>query len=303
MSGPDAVGHREGQTFAGGSLWARFANLVKLPHTLFALPFALVGVVYASYSAPVGWRQIALVVLAFSAARFAAMGFNRIVDRGLDALNPRTRGRELPTGKLTVTQAAGAVTLASAVFVYSAARLNPLCLWLSPVALAWVLAYSYTKRFTHWSHLWLGISLAMAPAGGYLAVAGAWSSPPWTLLALSLSVATWVAGFDVFYALADEDFDRAFGLRSLVVKLGQRGSIGVAQVLHAVTLAGLLLFGWGAHLGALYFVGVALAGIILVREHSLVKPGDLSKLDAAFFTMNGVMSVVVFVFALGDRLL
>ncbi len=198
----------EGQTFAGDSLLMRYVNLVRLPHTVFALPFALVGTVYASRSAPVTARQVLLVVVAFTAARFAAMGFNRIVDRRLDALNPRTRNRELPAGRLSVTQAGLAVVFAGAVFVLAAGLLNPLSLRLSPLALAWILAYSYTKRFTSWSHLWLGASLAIAPVGGYVAIAGRWSTPAWVLYAMSVAVLCWVAGFDIFYALQDREFDR-----------------------------------------------------------------------------------------------
>ncbi len=293
----------EGQTFAGESLFVRYVNFVKLPHTLFALPFALVGVVYASMHSAVTVTTLALVVVAFTAARFAAMGFNRIVDLPYDALNPRTASRELPSGRLTIMQARLAVTLASLVFLASAALLNPLCLALSPVALVWILIYSYTKRFTHWPHLWLGISLGIAPVAGFLAVTGVWAQPWWTLPVIAAAVATWVAGFDIFYALPDEGFDRAQGLRSAVVRLGRSRSIMVAKLLHGATIAGLVVFGLGAGFGAVYFAGVAVAAAILAWEHQLVKPDDLSRLDAAFFTMNGVMSVIVFLGALGDRLL
>jgi 4-hydroxybenzoate polyprenyltransferase len=293
----------EGQTFAGESLLARYASFVKLPHTVFALPFALLGVVAASWRYRVTWRDIGLVVLAFTAARFVAMGFNRIADRELDARNPRTRARELPSGRLSPAQAWGSVAVAAAAFLWSARALNPLCFALSPLALLWVTAYSYTKRFTYWSHLWLGASLALAPAGGYLAVAGAWSDPWWLLPVIALAVASWVAGFDVFYALQDEEFDRAFGLRSAVVRFGAAGSILLARVLHAVAVVALVAFGVGAHLGWPYFAGVAAGTAILVWEHRLVRPGDLSRLDAAFFTANGVVAIVVFLGALGDRVL
>jgi 4-hydroxybenzoate polyprenyltransferase len=189
---------REGQTFEGESLLARYASFVKLPHTLFALPFALLGVLAASLRAPVTARTVLLVVLAFSSARWVAMGFNRIVDRAYDARNPRTRNRELPRGALTLRQAWISVVVAAAVFLLSAALLNPLCFALSPLALAWVVAYSFAKRFTWWPHLWLGLSLAIAPVGGWLAVTGTWSDPWWLLLAVSLAVMTWVAGFDIF---------------------------------------------------------------------------------------------------------
>ncbi len=292
----------EGQTLAGQSLLVRYANLVRLPHTVFALPFALLGVIAASHRFPVGWRTVALVVLAFTAARFVAMGVNRIVDRRIDAANPRTRDRELPAGRLTSTQAWVAVIVAVAVFEWAAYALNPLCFALSPLALLWVSVYSLTKRFTHWSHLWLGFSLAIAPAGGYIAVAGSWSEPWWLLWVMAAAVTCWVGGFDVFYALQDEAFDRAYGLRSAVVRLGQARSILFAKVLHGVAVLALLGFGWGAHLGAWYYAGVAIGAAVLAWEHQLVKPGDLSRLNAAFFNANGVVSVVVFLGALLDRI-
>ena len=292
----------EGQTFAGESLLVRYVNFVKLPHTLFALPFALLGVLAASMTRPVTVRMVALVVLAFSAARWAAMGFNRLADRDYDARNPRTANRELPRGAITPAQAWLSVGAAAAVFVLAAALLNPLCLLLSPIALGWVLLYSLSKRFTWWPHLWLGLSLAIAPVGGYLAVTGHWSEPGWLLLAIAAAVATWVAGFDIFYALPDEGFDRAEGLRSAVVRLGQSRAIFLAKLLHGLTIPALALFGWAAGFGLWYFVGLAVAAGILLYEHQLVRPGDLSRLDAAFFTMNGIMSVTMFGFALVDRL-
>jgi 4-hydroxybenzoate polyprenyltransferase len=294
---------REGQTFAGHSLVARLASFVKLPHTLFALPFALLGVLAASPRYPLGWRTVALVVVAFSTARWVAMGFNRIADRELDARNPRTRNRELPRGALSLGQAWASVLVAGVGFVAACALLNPLCLALAPVALLWVTSYSFSKRFTWWSHLWLGASLAIAPAGGYLAVAGRWSDPWWLLPLIGLGVATWVAGFDIFYALPDERFDRSEGLRSAVVRLGLTRSITFAKLLHGVTIPALALFGAGAGFGAWYYAGLLVAAGILLYEHRLVQPGDLSRLDAAFFTLNGVMSVTVFGFALADRLL
>jgi 4-hydroxybenzoate polyprenyltransferase len=295
-----ALPPREAQTFAGESLLTRYVNFVKLPHTLFALPFALLGVLAASYIKPVTPRIVALVVLAFSAARWAAMGFNRIADRQFDARNPRTLNRELPQGRLSLTQAWLSVIVAAALFVAAAAWLNPVCLLLSPIALAWILLYSVSKRFTWWPHLWLGVSLAIAPVGGYLAVTGRWSEPVWLLLAITLAVATWVAGFDIFYALPDVRFDSAEGLRSAVVRWGESRAIVLAKLLHAITIPALVLFGYGAGFGFWYYVGLIVATGILAYEHQLVRPGDLSRLDAAFFTMNGVMSVVVFGFALLD---
>jgi 4-hydroxybenzoate polyprenyltransferase len=292
---------REGQTFSGDSLLARYVNFVKLPHTLFALPFALLGVLAASFMDPVTPRVVALVVIAFSAARWAAMGFNRIADRQFDARNPRTLSRELPQGRLSLKQAWVSVIVAAALFVTAAAMLNPLCFLLSPVALAWILLYSMSKRFTWWPHLWLGAGLAIAPVGGYLAVTGRWSEPWWVLIAITLGVATWVAGFDIFYALPDEGFDRTEGLRSAVVRLGEKRAIRLAKLLHGVTIPSLAAFGYGVGFGLWYYLGLIVATGILAYEHQLVKPGDLSRLNAAFFTMNGVMSVVVFSFALVDR--
>jgi len=280
----------------------RYANFVKLPHTVFALPFALVGMVVASYEQPVTWRVVILVVVAFTAARFVAMGFNRIADRRLDARNPRTRARELPSGRLTVSQAWAAVLFAMVVFLWAAWALNPFCAALAPVALIWVATYSYTKRFTALSHLWLGAALAIAPVGGYVAVTGAWSDPPWLLLVIALAVACWVAGFDIFYALQDEAFDRGEGLHSLVVRLGKEWAIIVAKVLHGAAIAALMLFGKGAGLGVPYFVAVALAVAVIAWEHRQVQPRDLSKLNTAFFTANGIVSIVVFLGALVDRI-
>ncbi|HEY4659739.1 MAG TPA: 4-hydroxybenzoate octaprenyltransferase, partial [Gemmatimonadaceae bacterium] len=199
MTGPSA--HREGQTFAGASRLVRYVNFVKLPHTVFALPFALVGVTLATYAAPLPAATLGWVVLAFTAARFAAMGFNRIADRGIDARNPRTAAREIPSGAMTVGEAWALVLGAVVLFELAAWKLNPLCFALSPVALAWVFFYSFTKRFTRWSHLVLGLGMAIAPVGGYLALTGRWSDPWWLLPALACAVMTWGAGFDVMYAL------------------------------------------------------------------------------------------------------
>ncbi len=263
MAEPSAVpplrSATEGQTFAGESLFVRYVNFVKLPHTLFALPFALLGVVAASLTAPVTLRTVLLVVTAFSAARWAAMGFNRIADRRFDARNPRTKQRELPRGALSLGQAWASVLVAGVLFVLSAGALNRLCLVLSPLALAWVLVYSLSKRFTWWPHVWLGISLAIAPVGGYLAVTGRWSEPAWPLVAVALAVATWVAGFDIFYALPDESFDRGEGLRSAVVRLGESRAILLAKLLHGVTIPALALFGYGVGFGTWYYVGLVAA--------------------------------------------
>jgi len=304
---PTPGGTREGQTFAGGSRLSTYASFVKLPHTVFALPFALVGVVIASYRHAVTWTMLGWVVLAFTAARFAAMGFNRIVDREYDARNPRTQMRELPRGAMTVREAWLSVAAASVVFIAASGALNRLCLLLSPIALSWVFFYSFTKRFTRLAHVVLGLGMSIAPVGGYLAVMGRWSDPWWLLCALATAVVTWGAGFDVLYALPDIAFDRAHGLHSIPAALGERGAIAVSRGLHAVTLLSLALVGVGAYQGdaaasVLYWAGVLVVAMLLAYEHSLVKAGDLSKLDAAFFTMNGIISLLLFGFVLAGRL-
>ena len=300
---------REGQTFVGATRLSTYASFVKLPHTVFALPFAMIGVILASYSHAVSWSTLGWTVLAFTAARFAAMGFNRIVDREFDARNPRTVMREIPRGALSVREASIAVVVASAVFVSAAAALNPLCLLLSPVALAWVFFYTYTKRFTRFAHVVLGIGMSIAPVGGYLAVSGRWSQPWWLLCTLATTVITWGAGFDVLYALPDIAFDNANGLHSIPVAYGERGAIRIARSLHLVTVGCLVIIGLAVFSRsdmapfALYWAGVSIASALLLYEHSLVRAGDLSKLDAAFFTMNGIISLTLLAFVLAGRLL
>jgi len=294
---------REAQTFAGETLLVRYANFVKLPHTVFALPFALLGVVVASRQTALTWRTLGLVVLAFTCARFVAFGFNRIADRELEAWNPRSQARVLPSGRLTLRQAWAAVGVAAAVFLATAWALNPVCFALAPFALAFISAYSYAKRFTHWSHLWLGLADGIATPAGYLAVTGRWSEPWWLLPVGALAVTFWVGGFDVFYALQDEGFDRAERLESLVVRLGQARAILAAKLSHGLALVALVLFGIGAGLGVAYYAGVAVGAALIAWEHQLVKPGNLSRLNAAFFTANGIVSIVVFLGALVDRVL
>jgi 4-hydroxybenzoate polyprenyltransferase len=294
---------REGQTLSGTGVLLRHANLVRLPHTVFALPFALVGVVLASYIAPITVGSVLWVIVAFTSARFAAMGFNRIVDREIDARNPRTKLREIPSGTMGVREASVAVAIASVLFFVSAWQLNQLCLFLSPLALGWVLFYSYTKRFTRWSHLVLGVGLSIAPVGGYLAITGQWSDPWWMLIALAIAVATWVGGFDILYALQDVSFDRENGLYSVPSTFGEPKALGIARLLHLTTVAALAIAGLGAGAGVLYFAGVLVAGMLLLYEHSLVKADDFTRLDAAFFTMNGVISIVFFGFVFTERLL
>jgi 4-hydroxybenzoate polyprenyltransferase len=302
----------EGQTFDGGSLAARYASFVKLPHTFFALPFAGVGAIIASRVAPerVVPLNIVWIILAFTAARFSAMGFNRIVDRHYDALNPRTARRELPSGKLTLAQAVTAVIVASALFVYLSWHLNPLCGWLSPLALLWIYGYSYAKRFTMFAHHMLGFALGIAPVGAYLAVTGAWSDPWFALVVLALGVTFWVAGFDVIYALQDVDFDVANGLHSIPAKLGPARAITLARAFHVLAFALFLSLYWVAEfqLGGLYLAGLAVMAGLLVYEHAVVGGVEPSKLvlpriDKAFFRANIAVSMSIFAFTLLDRII
>ena len=293
---------REGQTFAGGSRFVRYANFVKLPHTVFALPFALVGVTLASYRAVVSWQVIAWVVVAFTAARFAAMGFNRIVDRAYDAKNPRTAMREIPSGAMSVKEAKALVIAALLLFELASWKLNFLCYVLSPFALSWVLWYSFTKRFTRWSHLVLGLGLGIAPVGGYLAVTGVWSDPWWMLVALAGAVMCWTGGFDILYALQDIDFDRANGLHSLPAKVGAQNALVIARGLHVMTIVLLALVGYATGEGVVYNIGLGVAAGLLVFEHTLVHPDDLSRVDKAFFTVNMALSATFFAFVLAARI-
>jgi 4-hydroxybenzoate polyprenyltransferase len=302
---------REGQTFGGASPWARYASFVKLPHTLFALPFAGVGVILAAAAHPgrLDPAHVFWIVVAFSAARFAAMGFNRIADRHFDARNPRTAGRELPVGRLTVRQAAGAVAVAAAIFLVAAWRLNPLVGWLAPLALAWVLFYSYTKRFTAWSHAVLGFGLAMAPVGAYLAVAGSWPSPWWAPLLLAAAVLTWVAGFDIVYALQDIDVDRREGLHSVPARFGVRRARLIARFSHFAAVA-LFLAIWASAafpVGAFYLTGVFVMAAVLHVEHTLLGAADdtaptPARIDRAFFLANAGVAASFFAFVLLDWL-
>jgi 4-hydroxybenzoate polyprenyltransferase len=300
----------EGQTFGGESLVARYASFVKLPHTLFALPFAGVGAILASYDYPAQLTMTSAlwIVLAFTAARFAAMGFNRIVDRRYDALNARTARRELPAGRLTLAQAIAAVAVMSVLFIVAAWQLNPLCGWLAPIALAWIFFYSYTKRFTSFAHHVLGVALGIAPAGAYLAVAGVWPQPWYALPVIVAAVMFWVAGFDTIYAIQDIDFDRAHNLHSVPARVGAARALRRARISHGaafVLFASLPLF---FPLGATWYAGMLVMAGLLVYEHRVIGAGDvamldLPRIDRAFFHANVAVSMSVFAFALADRLL
>jgi 4-hydroxybenzoate polyprenyltransferase len=271
---------------------------VRFSHTVFALPFALAAAALAARGAPrPGALRIVLVVLAVVCARTAAMGWNRIVDRAFDAENPRTRDRELPRGAVSPGAALALTVTAAVGFLVCAAALSPLCGALAPLLLGLLGGYSYAKRFTWASHGVLGLALAAAPLGAWIAVAGRLDR---AALPLALAVATWVAGFDLLYALADLEFDRQAGLRSIPARFGARATLGASAALHAVTAASLVWLGLWAHLGLAYALGVAAIAILLVWEHRLVRPGDLARLDAAFFTMNGWISIVFLVCTLVD---
>jgi 4-hydroxybenzoate polyprenyltransferase len=272
--------------------------MIKWEHSVFALPFALCGAMLAAGGLPTA-AQLGWIVLCMVSARSAAMAFNRVADAQIDAANPRTAARAIPAGALSQKFVATFVVVSCGLFVAAASQLNRLTLYLSPIVLVVVLLYSYTKRFTRWSHLVLGFALGMAPAGAWIAVRG--SLDP-RILALTAAVTFWVAGFDVLYACQDIDFDRAYGLNSVPQAFGVRLALNLSRVLHVIMLgllaALVLLFG----LGKLAMVGVLAVALLLAYEHSLVSAGDLSKLNAAFFTMNGVIALVFFVFVAADLL-
>jgi 4-hydroxybenzoate polyprenyltransferase len=273
--------------------------MIKWEHSVFALPFALCGAMLAASGWPAP-KQLIWIIVAMITARSAAMAFNRLADASIDAANLRTQSRALPAGHLSTGFVTAFVVGASALFVLASWQLNRLAFYLSPVALAVVLLYSYTKRFTRWSHLVLGLALGIAPAAAWIAVRG--SLDPRILL-LTAAVTLWVAGFDVLYSCQDFDFDSQNGLHSVPRYFGIAGALWVARVFHAgmmILLVG-LLFSFG--LGKLAWVGVVIVAMLLAYEHSLVAADDLSKLNAAFFTMNGVISIVFFAFVAGDILL
>jgi 4-hydroxybenzoate polyprenyltransferase len=277
---------------------ARFYSLVKFEHTIFALPFAYVGAFLAVDGVP-GAHDLLWVTVAMVAARSLAMGLNRLIDAGLDARNPRTAGRELPAGLLSPAAVAAFCAAALAVFLVAVWELDPLVHWLWPIPVAGFVIYPYLKRWTWLCHFWLGAVDGLAPLGAWGAITG---KLPWEAWVLGGAVALWVAGFDLFYSLLDLDVDREQGLRSVATRFGERGVFLGARLLHFGTVALLVATGLGLDLGVLYWLGVAAVAGLLAYEHSLVRPGDLRRLDTAFFTMNGVISVAFFVFVLGDAL-
>jgi 4-hydroxybenzoate polyprenyltransferase len=277
----------------------RLARLVRLEHTVFALPFAYVGALLAVDGWP-GLADVLWVTVAMTGARSLAMALNRLVDADLDARNPRTATRELPSGTLTRTQVIVLSVVALAVFLLAIFQLDPIVRLLWPIPVAMFFVYPYLKRFTWLCHLWLGACLGLAPVGAWLAVTG---SAPWEAWALGGAVALWVAGFDLFYSLFDLEHDRREGLHSWATRFGERGVFWGARVFHLGTVALLAAAGAGLAVGVWYWLGVAAVAVLLGYEHSLVRPGDLRRLDAAFFTVNGVISVVFLGFVAADVLL
>ena len=274
-------------------------EMIKFSHTIFAFPFALMGVVLASLAsskAP-SIGQVFWVCIAMVGARTAAMGLNRLIDAKIDAGNPRTADRHIPAGKVSIFEATLFILVALIIFFFAAWMLNPLCLKLAPIVVGFFVLYAYCKRFTHFAHVVLGLCLAAAPIGAWVALRG---DLGWPVISLGIAVLFWVSGFDIFYAMQDYDYDVEHGLHSVPSKLGKEKSFLLVRVFHGLMLLFLLLVLPGSGLGWIYFTGVVVVAGLLVYEHMLVKPDDLSKLDAAFFNMNGYISVTIFVFTLID---
>ncbi len=273
-------------------------EMIKFEHTIFALPFAFTGALLAAKGLPTG-SQILWITVAMVGARSAAMGFNRWADRAFDAENPRTKIRALPQGLVSPLQVMVFTLVSSAVLIIAAYMLNPLSFYLSPVALAVVFFYSYTKRFTFLSHAFLGLAISLAPIGAWIAITGRIEGPA---LVLGAAVLFWLLGFDVLYALQDREFDVKAGLHSIPQQFGVRRSLWISRASHAVTMAALFWLGFLCSLGLFYYAGVVIALLLIIYEHTLVKENDLSKLDMAFFNMNGYISVTIFVFTLIETL-
>jgi 4-hydroxybenzoate polyprenyltransferase len=277
----------------------RLARLVRLEHTVFALPFAYVGALLATDGWP-GLGPMTWITVAMVGARTLAMGLNRLVDAEVDARNPRTEGRELPAGALRRGQVVALCLFALAVYLVAVFQLNPVVRWLWPIPVVMFVVYPYLKRVTWLCHLWLGASLGLAPLGAWVAITG---ELPWQAWALGGAVCLWVAGFDLFYALFDREHDLAVGLHSWATRFGVRGVFRGARVMHAGSVAFLVLAGAGLPVDAWYWLGVAVVAALLVYEHLIVRPDDLRRLDAAFFTVNGVLSIAFGAFVALDTLL
>ena len=267
-----------------------YLSFVRFSHSVFALPFALTGALLAWREHPFSWTQVAWIIACMVAARSAAMGFNRLVDARWDALNPRTAMRELPRGAMTQREAALFVAVSAAIFVFAASRLSTLCLVLAPVALAIVFWYSLAKRYTTYTQMFLGLAMAVAPVGGWIAAGGRGGAEPWLL---GLAIGLWVGGFDILYACQDVDFDRGHGLRSIPVRFGVRASIRLSRLMHVATVIVMALLWRAADLPAIYLAGVAIVAVLLAYEQSLVSDDDLSQVKKAF-DLNGYVGIVYF---------
>lgn len=282
------------------NLLAEWSEMIKLEHTVFALPFALSGLLLASATSLPSWATVGWTILAFAGARAAAMTLNRLIDADYDAKNPRTSTRAVAAGRIGRGQAAGFTVVSFALMLFAAMHLPPICLWLSPIAIGWLSFYSFTKRFTWMCHFVLGVALAGAALGGWIAAGGTLAVvAPWVL---AVAVGTWVAGFDIIYACQDVEFDQTEKLHSLPARFGIAAALNVSIGLHVVTTAALIGLGVLLALGPIYWIGVAFIASMLTYEHSLVKPTDLSKVNAAFFTTNGFVSIGCFIAILLDRL-
>jgi 4-hydroxybenzoate polyprenyltransferase len=268
-----------------------YLSFVRFSHSVFALPFALTGALLAWRDHPFSWSQVAWIVVCMVSARSAAMGFNRLADVDHDALNPRTKMRELPRGVISRVEAVVFVVVASATFIYGASRLNPMCLMLSPIALAIVFWYSLAKRYTAYTQLFLGLAMAVAPVGGWLAAGGGGGVEPWLL---GLAIGLWVGGFDILYACQDLDFDRGYGLLSIPTRFGVTRSIQLSRAMHVATVVAMAALWRVADLPPLYLVGVAIVAALLAYEQSLVSEDDLSQVKKAF-DLNGYVGIVYFV--------
>jgi len=271
-----------------------YGKMIRFSHTVFALPFAFSSVVFSSLFYKVTLEKMFWILIAMLGARSSAMGFNRIVDRRIDALNPRTKNRELPTGKISIIEASIFVFFFSALFIYAAYKLNPLCFYLSPVALAVIFFYSFTKRFTWLSHLFLGLSLGLAPVGAWLAIAGRFDLPP---IILGFGVLTWIGASDIIYACQDYEFDVKYGLYSIPQKFGIEKALKISSAIHLLTFISFASLKFLLNLGWIYTVGLILIGILLVYQHRIVKPNDLSKVNFAFNNVNSLVSTTYFVFS------